>query len=126
MCVDEEILLCEEVSLCNCSLYQCPESFLSHPNANICTPSMEINITDVLAAQRHSTKYAPCWQGALLFHEAIPETTPTLSWFLLFFHSCQWSACYSNHQSLPSLGSTVLDLIADVMTFRPFLSPCSW
>lgn len=97
MCVDEEILLCEEGSLCNCSLYQCPESFLSHPNANICTPSMEINITDVSAAQRYSTKYAPCWQEALLFYVAIPETTPTLPCFLLFFHYCQSSACCRNH-----------------------------
>lgn len=42
---------------------------------------MEINITDVSVAQRHSTKYAPCWQEALLFHVAIPETTPMLPCF---------------------------------------------
>lgn len=62
------------------------ESFLSHPNANICTPSMEINITAVSPARRHSTKHAPCWQKTLLCHVAALETILTLPCFLLFSH----------------------------------------
>lgn len=94
------------------------ESFLSHPNANICTLSMEINITDVSAAQRHSTKHAPCWQKPLLCHMAVPETSPSLPCFLSLPVFCR------NYESFPSSGSSILDLLANVMTSRLFLPPC--
>lgn len=45
---------------------------------------MEINITVVSAARRHSTKHVLCWKKPLLCSVAVSEPTPTLPCFLLF------------------------------------------
>lgn len=77
---------------------------------------MEINITAVSPARRHSTKHAPCWQKTLLCHVAALETILTLPRFLLCSHHADFLIVVGIMMVFPALEVQFFTyLLADVV-----------
>lgn len=87
---------------------------------------MEINITAVSPARRHSTKHAPCWQKTLLCHVAALETILTLPRFLLCSHHADFLIVVGIMMVFPALEVQFFTyLLADVVAPELLLPPCS-